>query len=170
MNGVTLVENFIDNPEELFHWLVRHVNWDERMKSRKTASFGRSYDYSQITYSEMEFPSPLDRLIEGLESRLGFRPNNCLANYYLDGRSKMGFHSDRTDILAEGTGVAIISVGATRTLRFRNVNDFETTADFQLTPGSLFYMSCEVQEEWQHGIPKGDTDMGRISLTFRKIK
>ena len=169
MHGVTFVENFIDNPRELFDWLVGNVNWDERMKSRKTASFGRAYDYSQITYPEMEFPLPLEPLLSDLETRLGFRPNNCLINYYLNGRSKMGYHSDRTDILEEGTGVAIISVGATRTLRFRGILEQAMTADFQLTPGSLLYMTCEVQDLWQHGIPRVDTDRGRISLTFRKI-
>ncbi|MFT5096791.1 MAG: alkylated DNA repair dioxygenase AlkB, partial [Psychrobacter okhotskensis] len=41
----------------------------------------------------------------------GYLPNNCLVNYYLDGSSKMGFHSDDTSQLADGTGVAILSLG-----------------------------------------------------------
>lgn len=81
----------------------------------------------------------------------------------------MGFHSDQTDILFEGTGVAIISLGQTRILRFRNIENKEIIKDYPLESGSLFYMTNEVQKEWQHAIPKSNTENGRMSLTFRKM-
>jgi len=77
-------------------------------------------------------------------------------NYYMDGSSKMGFHSDQTDILEEGTGVGIISLGATRILRFRSIEDKSITKDFALPSGSFIYMTNEVQELWQHAIPKSE--------------
>ncbi|MFK7031464.1 alpha-ketoglutarate-dependent dioxygenase AlkB family protein [Flavobacterium oreochromis] len=46
----------------------------------------------------------------------------------------------------------------------------ETIIDFALPSGSLIYMTQEVQSRWVHAIPKSDTDKGRMSLTFRKIK
>lgn len=82
----------------------------------------------------------------------------------------MGYHSDQTDILEEGTGVAIVSVGESRVLRFRNIADPGILLDYTLVSGSLVYMTQEVQREWQHAIPKKDTDKGRISLTFRRMK
>jgi len=170
MNGITFIENFIDRPNELFDFLESNVDWDESMRARKTASFGKAYNYSQIKYPFQEFTPELKPIIDSINSTLKFEPNNCLINYYLDGKSKMGFHSDQTDILYEGTGVAIVSIGETRTLRFRNIKDKELKKDFDLLSGSLIYMTNEVQEEWQHAIPKSGTEKGRMSLTFRKIK
>ena len=170
IEGITYIENCIANPNELFNHLITNVNWDERMAARKTASFGVAYNYSQISYPDQEFIPELKTIIRNIEEKLGFTPNNCLLNYYLDGKSSMGFHSDQTDILYENTGIVIISLGETRTLRFRKINAKEVTKDYLLTSGSLFYMTDAVQKEWQHAIPKTNTDLGRISLTFRKIK
>lgn len=49
---VRLQAGFITYPDALFAALKSGVTWDERMKVRKTASFGASYDYSQIAYAE----------------------------------------------------------------------------------------------------------------------
>ena len=170
MDGITYIENFIDSPSKLFDLLKSNVSWDERMSARKTASFGKAYNYSQISYPFQEFNDELKSIVNAINNSLGFEPNNCLINYYLDGKSKMGFHSDQTDILFEGTGVAIVSIGETRTLRFRNIENRDLIVDYKLPSGSLIYMTNEVQDEWQHAIPKSDTENGRMSLTFRKMK
>ena len=169
MDGILYMENFIADPAALFSFLTSNVVWDERMTARKTASYGVAYNYSQMSYPFQPFLPKLSAIVKKLESTLGFEPNNCLINYYLDGRAKMGYHSDQTDILYPGTGVAIISVGETRILRFRNIQHKEEFIDYQLTQGSLIYMTQEVQDLWQHAIPASDTDKGRISLTLRKI-
>ncbi len=170
MNGITFIENFIDNPTELFDKLKNNVKWDERMSARKTASYGKAYNYSQISYPFQEFTPELNEIIESISNMLNFKPNNCLINYYLDGKSKMGFHSDQTDILVENTGVGILSIGETRILRFRNIENREIIKDFELPTGSFIYMTNELQDQWQHSIPKSDTENGRMSLTFRKMK
>ena len=170
MNGITYIKDFLNNPTELFDKLKNNVKWDERMSARKTASYGKAYNYSQISYPFQEFTPDLKIIIESINNILNFRPNNCLINYYLDGKSKMGFHSDQTDILFENTGVGIVSIGETRILRFRNIEHRELIQDFELPSGSFIYMTNEVQNNWQHAIPKSDTENGRISLTFRKMK
>ncbi|MGN8059771.1 alpha-ketoglutarate-dependent dioxygenase AlkB [Pedobacter sp. 22163] len=169
MDGITYIENFIDNPSRLLNLLISTVKWDERMTARKTASFGKAYNYSQIEYPYQEFLPELEVINKKLKTVIGFEPNNCLINYYLDGKSKMGYHSDQTDILATGTGIAIVSVGETRTLKFRNIENPDLFINYELTSGSLVYMTQEIQVLWQHSIPKSDTKNGRISLTFRQI-
>ncbi len=82
----------------------------------------------------------------------------------------MGYHSDQTDILEVDTGIAIISIGATRTLKFKSIEDTDKLLDYELNSGSLIYMTQEIQKHWLHAIPKAETDKGRISLTFRKMK
>tara|TARA_B110000211_G_C14075699_1_gene551920 strand:+ start:1358 stop:1870 length:513 start_codon:yes stop_codon:yes gene_type:complete len=170
MEGVTYIEEFVVDHNDLFQFLYSNVNWDSRLASRKTASFGVPYNYSQINYPFQEFPKQLQHLVTEIEKTLGFKPNNCLINYYLDGKSKMGYHSDQTDILVENTGIAIVSLGETRTLRFRNITDQEMKKDFPLPSGSLIHMTSELQDIWQHSIPKANTLNGRMSLTFRLLK
>lgn len=170
MEGIVYLENFIDNPNNLFNFLTNAINWDSRMSARKTASFGKAYNYSQIDYPYQDFIPELEHIIEKIETVIGFRPNNCLINYYQDGKSKMGYHSDQTDILESNTGIAIVSVGETRVLKFRNITNPDQFLSYELTAGSLIYMTQEIQSIWQHSIPKTDTENGRISLTFRRIK
>lgn len=169
MEGIIYIDRFINNPDELFHHLVTVVNWDERMTARKTASFGKAYNYSQISYPFQELLPELETINNDLKTVLGFTPNNCLVNYYLNGKAKMGYHSDQTDILEPGTGIAIVSLGAERTLKFRNITQRETIQEYHLAPSSLVYMTQEIQHTWQHAIPGSDTAAGRISLTFRQI-
>lgn len=169
MEGITYIEHFAAQPEDLFAFLEKNANWDASMVARKTASYGKAYNYSQITYPFKEMPEPLTMLAEQIDRQIGFEPNNCLINYYPDGKSKMGFHSDQIDILEANTGVVIISLGETRTLRFKNITNKETIIDFDLPSGSLIYMTQDVQKEWLHAIPPSDTEQERMSLTFRKI-
>ncbi|RYD55173.1 MAG: alpha-ketoglutarate-dependent dioxygenase AlkB [Sphingobacteriales bacterium] len=170
MNGLTYIDEFIDNSDELLKTLMTTVEWDTSMKARKTASYGKAYDYSQIAYPYQEFLPELENINEQLATTIGFKPNNCLINLYDNGESKMGYHSDQTEILVPNTGIAIISLGAIRTLKFRNIANPEQRIAYELNNGSLTYMTQELQTEWQHAIPRSDTDKPRISLTFRQIR
>ena len=170
MEGIIHIDNFIENSADLFNFLIAKVDWDERMTARKTASYGKAYNYSQIEYPYQAFLPELETINNKLKPIIGFEPNNCLINYYLDGKSKMGYHSDQIDILEENTGIAIISIGETRTLKFRNIENSEIFLPYDLVAGSLIYMTQEIQKIWQHSIPKSNTENGRISLTFRQLK
>lgn len=120
---VTVTPNYLaaSDASTLFHALTTQITWDERMKSRKTACFGQTYDDSGIAYEEVPMHPLLMPLCHELTATLGFAPPNCLLNYCENGRSSMGFHSDATHNLAEGTGVAILSLGAERVLTFRHI-------------------------------------------------
>jgi alkylated DNA repair dioxygenase AlkB len=167
--GIYLNPALIAAPELLLAWLKTGVTWDERMKARKTASFGASYNYSQIAYAPTPMPAELEGICTLLAAELGFRPNNCLVNFYPDGDSSMGFHSDSTEGLAPGTGVAIVSVGSVRSIVFRNKQDRTCEFAYPLPSGSLLYMSELIQHDWLHAIPKAPGAAQRISLTFRSI-
>jgi len=170
LEGILYFENFIEDAEMLFSVLNSHVDWDTRMNARKTASYGVAYNYSQIHYPDCPMLPSLLPVIDSLKTKIGFCPNNCLINFYEDGKSRMGFHADQTNILEAKTGIAIVSLGEERIFRFRNIADKEQIVDFRLSSGSLFYMTQEVQSLWQHAIPAMDTEFSRMSLTFRKIK
>lgn len=166
---IVLIPDFLPEADALFIHLRGTVAWDERMRARKTASFGVSYDYSQISYPETAMLASLEPICDGIKARFGFRPNNCLMNYYLDGLSSMGFHSDSSEELAPGSGVAIVSLGTERPIVYRNKADRAVECTYPLLGGSLLYMSQEMQTEWLHAIPKAEGSGERISLTFRHI-
>jgi alkylated DNA repair dioxygenase AlkB len=167
---IQYIAGFVPKPADLFSQLRDTVAWDERIRTRKTASFGAPYNYSGIVYAAKEMPAELIRTAERIRWLLDMQANNCLLNYYPTGSSSMGFHSDATEGLRPGSGIAIVSLGATRTFTFRAKNDRTTTADFVLESGSLFYMPLSAQADWQHGILPSDASEGRISLTFREFE
>jgi alkylated DNA repair dioxygenase AlkB len=81
----------------------------------------------------------------------------------------MGFHADSTAELAEGTGIAIVSLGARRSITFQYKRGAKEEFEYPLVSGSLLYMSPEMQQDWRHAIRKQPEAGGRISLTFRQI-
>jgi alkylated DNA repair dioxygenase AlkB len=154
---------------ELYNKLRDRIEWDERISARKTACFGLPYNYSGLSYKFQPIHPLLQPLCARLEQTLGFEPNSCLINYYEDGRSKMGFHSDEIDNLEDGTQIIIISLGVERKLAFRSKVDYSQRLQYLLPHGSLMYMSQQTQEFWSHAIKRANVMDGRISLTFRRI-
>ena len=154
---------------QLYVQLRDRIEWDLRMSSRHTACYGLSYDYSGVSYENKPMHPLLQPVCRQLAEILGFEPNSCLINYYLDGRSKMGFHSDEIDNLELGTQIIIISLGTERKLSFRSKADYEQRLQYLLPHGSLLYMSQRTQEFWSHAIKRANVIDGRISLTFRRI-
>lgn len=118
---ILIREDFLPGADELFAALETDVAWETRIKKRKTASFGVPFNYSGITYEYCDMHPLLVPICAKLESEVGFRPNNCLMNYYETGSATMGFHVDATGNLSPGTGVAIVSLGSERSITFRNI-------------------------------------------------
>ena len=170
ISGVHYIPLFIGNADELLNHLLQEVIWDTRMQARLTASFGKAYDYSQMNYPEQTMLAALTHLLPEIENAVGFLPNNCLINHYANGQSRMGYHSDQTDVLCQDTGIAIVSLGSERNLIFRNINNPEQKITYSLAHGSLLYMNQTVQQLWQHAIPTSKTTDIRLSLTFRCLK
>lgn len=162
---------FVADPQSLFLALRDGVAWDRRLRARLTASFGCAYRYSGMDYPDTPMPSGLAALAGRLAERLGFLPDNCLINYYQDGAASMGFHYDDTALLAPGSGIAVLSLGAERALVFRPRGQRGADFDFprRLEAGSLLYMSAVMQDDWLHGLPAEAGCGPRMNLTFRKL-
>jgi alkylated DNA repair dioxygenase AlkB len=155
---------------ELFAELVATVDWDTRMKARQTASYGAPYDYSQLTYPRRAMHPALTPVLAAVRATVGFEPDNCLLNYYVDGEASMGFHADAREDLVPGTGVVILSLGSPRSLVFRRKLEREHVVEFRLQPGSLVLLPDAMQDEWQHAIPRETGAGPRISVTFRRLR
>lgn len=165
-----LEDEFLPDSLALFERLAAGVVWDTRIRARKVASFGVPYNYSGMVWPEAPLPADILAVRDRVAARVGFVPNNCLANFYPDGAASMGFHRDATDELAAGTGIAVVSLGADREIAFRPEADRTRIVRRMLKSGSLLYMSPEMQADWKHGIePIAGPVGGRISLTFRLL-
>ncbi len=160
---------FVADPGALFDELLRTVPWDDRMKSRRTASYGEPYNYNHIRYDVMPMHPALVAVARDIADELRFEPNGCLLNYYRDGTNGISYHADTATPLVPGTGVAIVSLGAARTMRYRRKDDHTIKADYVLAAGSLLYMDDAVQHDWEHSIPQQASAGERISLSFRQI-
>lgn len=100
-------------------------------------------------------------------NKLGYHFNSCLLNYYEDGQSYIGFHSD-TELVDDN--VATISLGGSRDFHMKSKGITPTqTIKTTLHNGDLVIMSGTTQNLYTHGIPKRATAEPRISLTFRLL-
>jgi alkylated DNA repair dioxygenase AlkB len=81
----------------------------------------------------------------------------------------MGFHFDSSKELMPGSGEAIVSLGDVRSIIFRSKSDKSVEFSDPLPSGSLLYMIQQIQDHWQHAIPKAAHAGPRISMTFRAI-
>ena len=164
-----IIDSFIPEPSQLYQILLNSISWNDRIKSRKEASFGVPYNYSGAIWPEMAFPASLLPTLDLVSAQIGYRPNNCLALFYPNKNSTMGYHFDEIDQLASGTGITVVSLGAERQMSFQHQKSKEEE-HYLLKNGSLLFMSAEMQSVWKHGLLADKTVTGgRISLAFRSV-
>jgi alkylated DNA repair dioxygenase AlkB len=87
---------------------------------------------------------------------------------YRDGRDSVAWHGDTIGRgRSEDTLVAIVSIGAPRTLALRPRGGGPTLR-YELGHGDLIVMGGSCQRTWEHAVPKTARRVGqRISIQFR---
>jgi alkylated DNA repair dioxygenase AlkB len=167
---LTWTPDFLPEPGRVLDAVRAEVTWLSLMASRQTASQGVPYNYSGASYPVAPWTPAVQAVRERVAAATGMEPSNCLINRYPTGRHSLGFHADDVDILEPGTPIAIVSLGATRTLRLRTTRDGGFVyVDRPLPAGSLLVMSQAMQATWRHAIRREPAEGERISLTFRRI-
>ena len=68
IKGVCYLPDFIAHADNLLTHLLQEVMWDTRMQARLTASFGKAYNYSQMTYPEQTMLAVLADLLPNIET------------------------------------------------------------------------------------------------------
>jgi alkylated DNA repair dioxygenase AlkB len=138
---------------------------------RLTAWFGDSgaeYFYSGILNKPLPWTPALDALRHRLNRRLGTSLNSVLANYYIDGRKSIGWHSDNEAGLVDR--IVSVSLGATRSFQLRAGWDTPVLHTLELHGGDVLTMTVASQRKYQHSVPKESTSTGaRLNLTFRTV-
>jgi alkylated DNA repair dioxygenase AlkB len=159
----------VADADRLFEQLNSEISWDERMEARRTASFGRPYDYSGQVYAPAPMPAVVLEIARVAGEVAGHPFDNCLCNLYESGLKSMGFHRDSYEDLTPSSWIAIASFGATRSLVFRS-NDKARTIGLRLEHGSILLMDRATQGGWMHAVPREPSAGPRISLTFRRFQ
>jgi alkylated DNA repair dioxygenase AlkB len=167
---LTLVDFEAEGHAALMARLLDEVEWTTHMKSRQTASMGVPYNYGGNSYPVTPWHPAVKALADRLRGTLGFQATNCLLNLYTSGQNSMGWHSDDVSILEPGTGIGILSLGATRTLKLRRtLQQGFHYEDMALPGGTLLLMSAQMQGTWRHAIRREVGSGMRMSLSFRHI-
>ena len=136
---------------------------------------GCSYRYSGLAQAITPWTPELLQLRALLSAELGVDFNSLLLNRYRDGADRMGWHADDEPELDATAPIASLSLGATRSLRFRPRPPWqgEPPPPFavDLADGDLLVMDPPTQRHWQHALPaRARVGSERINLTFRCIR
>lgn len=117
----------------------------------------------------MNFPEKVDSVRRRLETETGSKYNFVFLNYYPDGDSSVGWHSDSEQTMVVGSTIASLSLGATRRFDVRRKNATRDCAyKVDLGHGTLLTMEGAMQQHYKHQVPKQKAvQLPRINLTFR---
>jgi alkylated DNA repair dioxygenase AlkB len=117
------------------------------------------------------FPDALLGVLRRLEDESAVRFNTALGNLYRSGKDTVSWHADDEPDLGPEPVIASLSLGATRRFLLRRRDDHSVSTSFELTHGSLLWMSGATQALWEHSVPRTTQTVGaRINLTFRAIR
>ncbi|MEC8422463.1 MAG: alpha-ketoglutarate-dependent dioxygenase AlkB [Myxococcota bacterium] len=138
---------------------------------RRIAWYGdHAYGYSGVIHPARPLSPQLEWLRDAVAAATG-HPFNCvLLNLYRGGSDSMGWHADDDYEAGPHTGVASLSLGATRRFRLRSRDADRRSIGMDLTHGSLLFMGPGTQAAWHHAVTRTARKVGvRINLTFRHL-
>lgn len=125
------------------------------------------YRYGFKTMKSIEMNDIVKKIQIEIFNKIGIYFDSVLINYYKNGSIGMRYHSDELyDEWYEES--VIISFGSTRTITFREINNFDNKINFILENGDLLFMKKNCQSTYQHKLNKSKLDEERISLVFKK--
>ena len=131
---------------------------------------GKTYTYSGREMVPEPWSDILLALKQQVETVAASPFNAVLLNYYRDGQDSMGWHRDNEKSLGPQPVIASVSLGDTRLFKWRRYGSHENTTTLPLTHGSLLLMKGNMQQYWEHSLPKTTKPVEpRINLTFRKL-
>lgn len=172
--GMRLVEDAIGAEEE--RALEGHIDdapltpfkFGQWRGKRLTANYGSAYDYQRGRVAEAPpLPDWIERLRAALAPLAGRDPHDfvqALLTRY-DPGAGIGWHRDRPQY-GEVLGLSL-SAAAVLRLRRRTAHGFERRS-VELPPRSLYLLSGEAREGWEHSI--APMALTRRSLTLRSLR
>ena len=139
---------------------------------RKTAWLSNNekltFEYSGKVMIPEKIPDYFNGLIEKIKEDFGLEFDGILINYYPDGSTNMGYHSDPIDEKWSNDFI-VFSIGAHREFIFRENENRDNKIKFDFNDGDIIYMYDNCQEKYEHSVKKSkEIDKDRISIVFKK--
>ncbi|WP_409485445.1 alpha-ketoglutarate-dependent dioxygenase AlkB [Arsenicicoccus dermatophilus] len=164
---------WLQGSQQLFDRLVEVVPWHAERRQmydaevtvpRLTTYYGTGEPLPDPTLVELR-----DRLSRHYLPELGEPLTSAGLCLYRDGADSVAWHGDTVGRgSTQDTVVAIVSVGAARTLALRPRGGGPTAHRFSLGHGDLVVMGGSCQRTWEHAVPKTSQAVGpRISIQLR---
>ncbi|WP_426329038.1 alpha-ketoglutarate-dependent dioxygenase AlkB family protein [Pedobacter sp. R-06] len=150
--------------------LLAGTPWQQRMRKmydkmvldpRLTAYYGgvNGYEWTPI----------LQEIKQAIENTCGISFDRVLLNLYRDGKDSVAWHSDTLPADGKHHHIASVTFGDTRIFKVRHkIRKDIAGLDIPLTHGSFLLMDENMQDHYEHHVPKTTRNVGpRINLTFR---
>ena len=147
-----------------------------KVSNREVDYFGLyPYHYGNMRHDPKPYPSTnffreVCCLLNKHDPEFNLDSFTCLVTRYKDGGSDIAPHSDDEECILSDSNIYTVSVGADRTLMCRNKLGEISKCSYPLSNGSIYKMSRNSQDIWEHYIPIDKScNSPRISFTFRKL-
>lgn len=134
------------------------------------------YGYSGRMIPTKPWNAVLTELREIANEVSGCKYNYVLVNKYRNGRDRIGLHKDDERTLDPYATITTMSFGGERTLKFvhdkarsRNGAMLRVRYDQEMAHGSVLLLKYPTNVHFSHYIPEENSDMCRVSLTWRVI-
>ena len=167
-----LLPGWVSGSDSLFGRLAAAVPW----RAERRPMYDRVLPVPRLLcYYRAGQPLPDPALAEMMSAlsrhyRAELGESLCTAGLclYRDGRDSVAWHGDTQGRRVSRTVVAIVSLGAPRTLSLRPRGGGAPTLRYRLGHGDLLVMGGTCQRTWEHAVLKTATAAGpRISVQFR---
>jgi alkylated DNA repair dioxygenase AlkB len=145
------------------------VEW----RSERRVMYDREVDVPRLVASyaldDPDLPGELFAAARVVQQLAGQEFNSAGLNLYRDERDSVAPHNDKLHELVAGAPIALLSLGATRTMTIRTKAAPRRSIQLELESGSVLLMTYAIQQHFDHGIPKATVATGpRISVAFRR--
>lgn len=127
----------------------------------------------ELEYSDKKMkPIRLTKIVSEIRDSIYQKYNiyfdSVLANYYLDNKVGMRYHSDPLNDIWD-THFMILSIGDSRKIIFREIENIDKKYEFEMESGDIIHMFDDCQDKYQHSVRKSKICKGpRISLVFKR--
>lgn len=152
-----------------FHLITLHNK--EVATPRWQQAYGKNYNYAGRTIKAAPIPEMLAPLLHWCQSHIDERLNGLQLSWY-DGNLKhyMEKHGDNVENLVADTPIVTISLGVSRTFRFRPHLQQENKFDLDALDGRVFVIPADTRRAFTREVPHLIKNKDRrISITLHAL-
>lgn len=151
-----------------FAALLEQGDWHEGSRMMYERLIGVPRLHCHYAIADPALPAVLRDALLAVQQQVAAPFNSIGLNCYRNEHDSVAPHNDKLHELVPHQPIALLSLGATRTMVIRRKMPPHLKCELELEAGSLLLMGWNAQLHYDHGIPKQRRPIGpRISVAFR---